>query len=79
MEALLKSRSGAIGAAEWRAHVPSREQQLALLSRGVIRFDGRQLRFASRLAAAYAAEVLAGRLPPAVADRHRGLHAPGWW
>jgi len=66
-------------AAEWRECVPEREQQRALLSKGVLRFDGRQLTFASHLAATYAGEALRARLPHSVAEQHKQLKAPGWW
>lgn len=59
--------------------MPDRDQQKALLGRGVLRFDGARLCFASQLAARYAAEQLRGRLPPSVQQQHKGLRAPGWW
>jgi hypothetical protein len=68
--------------AEWRGSVPEREHQRVLLGRGVFNFDGRQLRFASSLAAAYAAEQLPSRLPQAVLEQHKQLKkqaGPGWW
>ena len=70
-----------IRVAEWRGSVPKREHQRALLGRGVFNFDGRQLRFASNLAAAYAAEQLPSRLPQAVLEQHKQLKqaGPGWW
>ena len=58
---------------EWRGSVPERELQKALLGRGVLHFDGRQLSFASSLAAAYAAEQLPHRLPRAVVEQHKQL------
>lgn len=56
--------------------MPERDRQLALLSKGVLRFDGRCVRFASNLAATYAAEQLRSRLPPAVAEQHPRLQRP---
>lgn len=55
--------------ADFRERVPDRGQQVALLSRGVLAFDGRRLEFASRLAATFAAEVLHSRLPRSVAEQ----------
>ena len=59
--------------ADWRGSVPEREHQKALLGRGVFHFDGRQLSFASSLAAAYAREQLPHRLPRAVMEQHKQL------
>ena len=64
---------------EWRGCVPERERQRELLSKGVLRFDGHSVRFASNLAASYAAEQLRGKLAKNVADAHKGLRRPGWW
>ncbi|PRW33927.1 hypothetical protein C2E21_7422 [Chlorella sorokiniana] len=79
IEALLASKNGSISAAEWRGCVPERQRQRELLSKGVLRFDGHSVRFASNLAACYAAEQLRGKLPRSVADAHKGLRRPGWW
>lgn len=65
--------------AEWRGCVPDRERQRELLSKGVLRFDGHSVRFASNLAASYAAEQLRAKLAKSVADVHKGLRRPGWW
>ncbi|KAL4436714.1 hypothetical protein ABPG75_003853 [Micractinium tetrahymenae] len=73
IEALLRSQDGGISAADFRERVPDREQQLGLLGRGVVVFDGRRLEFASRLAATYAAETLRSCLPRAVAEQHKLL------
>ena len=59
--------------------MPDRERQKELLSKGVLRFDGHSVRFASNLAAAYAAEQLKSKLPRSVAEAHKGLCRPGWW
>ncbi|KAI7837154.1 hypothetical protein COHA_009030 [Chlorella ohadii] len=79
IEALLASKNGSISAAEWRGCVPDRERQRELLSKGVLRFDGHSVRFASNLAASYAAEQLRAKLAKSVADVHKGLRRPGWW
>lgn len=74
------ARSGcAHSPAEWRGCVPEREQQRALLSKGVLTFDGDRLRFASNLAATYAAEQLQHNLPAAVVDQHPQLRRRSPW
>lgn len=62
---------------EWRGCVPERARQQDLLEKGVLRFDGHSMRFASNLAASYAAEQLRAKLPKGVADAHKGLRRPG--
>ena len=62
---------------EWRGCVPERERQRELLSKGVLRFDGHSVRFASNLAASYAAEQLRDKLAKSVADSHKGLRRQG--
>jgi hypothetical protein len=58
--------------------VPDREQQQVLLGKGVLRFDGRHVRFSSNLAAAYAAEQLRSRLPLSLQDKLKHVQRPAW-
>eukprot|EP00887_Chlorella_sp_A99_P008116 scaffold12.g8116.t1 len=76
VEALLRSKDHAINAAEWRERVPNHEHQLALLEAGIFAFDGRTLRFASRLAANYATRRLKTRLARSEQRKHGGLPTP---